>query len=149
MKKNKIGRQNSTPYDKYIYAIALCMLFIAFSLAYSRYKMENETQISGDNVRVPIRDIVCSAYEGGKRNYIVILHNRANHIVNVGSQACLNYKIGDSVSLLHNIKHDLYYTNPVDSSDSKWGAIIFGIFFCIIFLNMLFPNIVRFPAEKY
>jgi cbb3-type cytochrome oxidase subunit 3 len=138
--------KNQNKKIKFIYAIGLLVLLIIFFVSYSKYKMEKETQSSGETVKVLISKVSCSSY-GSNKSYIVFHHSNSNHIVNVENKFCENYKVGDSLNLLYNKEYDLFFTNEIDTTNEKWGMILSGIFFLLIVLNLLFPKIVKLPGQ--
>ena len=131
---------------KIIYAVGLLVLLIIFFVSYSKYKMERETESSGEKVKVLISKVDCS-YSINK-GYIVITYKSSNHIVNVNNKSCGSFIVGDSVNLLYNKSYNLFFTSEIDTTNEKWGMILSGIFFLIIVLNVFFPKTIKLPGQS-
>jgi hypothetical protein len=118
--------------SKYIYTIALCVLSFLFVISYSKYKIKNETKQSGVTIKVIVLKVACDGVINNK-NYIVFSYNNSNHIVNLNSQSCNNYNVGDTLSLVYNKKYDLYFRSQIDATYEKWGMILQAYFYVLSF----------------
>lgn len=119
----------------YIYLIGLCVLFFLFFVSYYKYKIKNETQSYHETIKVIISKVVCNKYNS-RGNYIVFKFNKFNHIMNLGRQECESYRVGDSLNLLYNKNHDLFYTTEIDTRSEKGGMVISGVFILIVFFYL-------------
>ncbi len=127
---------------KMIYVIFICLMIAVFFIFFFKNRMEIQTMRSGEALTVRILKVAC---DGSKesRNYFVFREGNSNHIVNVSSEYCNNYRVGDSVTVLHNKNHDLYFSKEINTSDNKWG-MIFPVFFIIItMLFLFFPKLFK------
>ena len=56
--------------------------------------------------------------------------------MNLGRQECESYRVGDSLNLLYNKNHDLFYTTEIDTRSEKGGMVISGVFILIVFFYL-------------
>lgn len=130
---------------KYLYITLLSLLLIAFFVTFSKYKMEVQTELDKKYVKAKIQKVACDE-PYSNRKYIVIKHNSSNHIVNVRDIECLGYKVGDSVMLLYNEKHNLFFTESIDTRSEKLGMLFLGAIFLLILFMFIFPKAFKFGS---
>ncbi len=138
--------KNQNKRIRIIYVTGLLVLLIIFLLSYSKYRVNSETKLTGEMVNVSVNKVACSY--GVNKSYIVFSYRNSNHIVNIDYKSCENYAVGDSITLLYNKDHDLFFDSQIDTTNEEWGMILSGIMFLFVTLNYFFPKTIKLPFGK-
>lgn len=125
--------------SRHIYLAFICLMTILFLLSFFRYRMHIETMESGELFKVRVDKVHCWGSKNNQ-NYFVFRGPKENEIVNVGPQICATINVGDSIEVLYNSKHDLYFPTIIDTSDDKWGMAGFGAFILVGLFYLFFQR---------
>lgn len=125
-----------------IYLVGLLCLLFLFFLSYFKFKIKEEAQFSNEKVNVLIIKKVCGNV-GNAKDYFVFRYLNSNHIVNVDNSTCNQYDVGDTLNLYFNKENNYFFTQKVDNTNEVWGMILSGVFFLVVLLNFIFPNILK------
>lgn len=124
-------------YPRLSYSILLGILVIIFCMFFVDYRVHTAMIEKGEKVTVQLYKVVCVGFKYN-RNYIVFSRNGANHIVNVGRDACKTYQPGDTVELLYNSKRGLYLPVHYNTQREIWGMMLVGLGILVIVYLLMF-----------